>query len=124
MPLADFSGSMLQDATAFGNALTKVLFEDKCRPVTLLAGFLALALIAVLLSTRSRRPAVYLMDFAVSKAPESWKMGRDAFVNLLGGQPQLSKEEIDFQDTVLQRSGLGLGETWATPAILSGDIKL
>jgi hypothetical protein len=63
---------------------------------------------------------VFLLDFAVSKAPDSWSMGREAFITLLEGQPQLTKEEVDFQDTVLQRSGLGMAETWATPAILSG----
>jgi len=93
-----------------------------CVTAVLLA---ALSLLVVAMVTAFacglRRRSVYLLDFAVSAASESWTMSHDTFVKILAQQETFTPEEVDFQGKVLQRSGLNTKGTCATPALLSGD---
>jgi 3-ketoacyl-CoA synthase len=88
---------------------------------------LAAAMVLLLVCWVLRRYSagqVYLLDFAVTKAPDSWRMPRARFLRLLREHSELEPEEIDFQDRMLQRSGLGPQETCATPGILTHNSSI
>ncbi|KAI8465507.1 MAG: FAE1/Type III polyketide synthase-like protein-domain-containing protein [Monoraphidium minutum] len=79
---------------------------------------LALAAGAALLARLSARraPAVRLLDFAVHRPPDAWRLPRDGLIEVSEGV--FSPEDIAFQHKVIHRSGLG-DATCVTPAIVA-----
>jgi 3-ketoacyl-CoA synthase len=76
----------------------------------------AAALLAVRLLLTRRAPAVRLVDFAVYRPPESWRLTRPGFVKMTERGGMFAPEDVEFQSKVVNRSGLG-DETCVTPAI-------
>eukprot|EP00877_Chromochloris_zofingiensis_P008304 jgi/Chrzof1/3727/Cz13g06210.t1_LCKAS9 len=64
------------------------------------------------------RPPVYLVDFAVHKCPDSWKFPKSWFIPLSEAKDKFTKEDLEFQQKILYRSGLG-DETYVPPWLYS-----
>eukprot|EP00879_Flechtneria_rotunda_P017969 GHRR01018833.1.p1 GENE.GHRR01018833.1~~GHRR01018833.1.p1 ORF type:complete len:680 (+),score=136.37 GHRR01018833.1:887-2926(+) len=62
---------------------------------------------------------VYVVDFAVHRPHDSWRFPRTALRQLCEFGGKFSAEDVDFQERIAYRSGLG-DETAVCPAIQSG----
>eukprot|EP00877_Chromochloris_zofingiensis_P008259 jgi/Chrzof1/3687/Cz13g05060.t1_LCKAS4[v5.2] len=83
-----------------------------------LLAFAALFLAVVVRLMIPSKRKVYLLDFAVHKPAESWKLPRSGLRKLCEDSGLFSPEDIDFQEKVINRSGLG-DDVSVTPGILS-----
>ncbi|GBF95889.1 hypothetical protein Rsub_08480 [Raphidocelis subcapitata] len=75
----------------------------------LLTGVLAAAALAVVLLYRVLNPGrpVYLLDFAMALPPEDWKFPRRKFLLASACNPDFTKDDMEFQERIVFRSGLG-----------------
>ncbi|KAI8464760.1 MAG: FAE1/Type III polyketide synthase-like protein-domain-containing protein [Monoraphidium minutum] len=72
----------------------------------------AAALSSWLLQTRP----VFLVDFAVHRPPDSWKMDKVSHMRNTGACGKFTPRNVDFQAKILARSGLG-DETYLPPGL-------
>lgn len=72
-----------------------------------------------LLQTRT----VYLVDFQVYKGPDSWKVTRQEFNNIVTSTKNFQEDSLQFMSKVLFRSGLG-DETYAPPSLTKVPMTL
>ncbi|KIZ00887.1 3-ketoacyl-CoA synthase 17 [Monoraphidium neglectum] len=107
----------LDEVTAQQGTLDAAQLVADSLGVSLGVFLFALAAGAVLLARLlpARPPAVHLVDFAVHRAPDEWRLPRDGLVKVSEGV--FAPEDIEFQHKVIHRSGLG-DETCVTPAIV------
>ena len=56
--------------------------------------------------TRSHN-AVYLVDFATYKAPDSWKISHEQFMSLMRMKGVFDDQSMGFMEKILQNSGMG-----------------
>ncbi|KAI8463989.1 MAG: beta-ketoacyl-CoA synthase [Monoraphidium minutum] len=82
----------------------------------LAAGLAAAALLALLAARVLRKPAVYLLDFAVHKPDASWRFTRADVRRLAEKNGQIPTDDIAFMEKLAYRSGLG-DATAVVPAI-------
>ncbi|KAI8471678.1 MAG: FAE1/Type III polyketide synthase-like protein-domain-containing protein [Monoraphidium minutum] len=101
---ADVVGAVQLLADSLGVSLGVLLF----------AAAAAAVLLGRLLARRA--PTVRLVDFAVHRAPAEWRLPRNQLASMSEGM--FSPEDIEFQDKVIHRSGLG-DETAVTPGIMA-----
>lgn len=76
----------------------------------------ALVVLALWWLGRNHTP-VYLIDFAVFDAPESWKVTHAQLVEIMRRQNCFTEDSIDFMKRILDRSGTGESTAWP-PGIL------
>eukprot|EP00877_Chromochloris_zofingiensis_P010954 jgi/Chrzof1/6111/Cz17g10060.t1_LCKAS5[v5.2] len=81
----------------------------------LLAVFLSMFLL-------QSRP-VYLVDYAVHRAPDSWKVSKAEYNEIVASTKDFSEESLQFMSKVLHRSGLG-DETYAPPSLTQVPMQL
>jgi len=60
----------------------------------------------------SVKPSIYLLDFAVFEAPESWRVTKAQTLELIKLQGCFTPESIEFQARLLERSGVGDATHW------------
>jgi hypothetical protein len=58
------------------------------------------------------RPSVYLVDFAVFRAPPEWISTREDIITIMRGLGTFTDDTIDFLRRLLDRSGTGDGTAW------------
>lgn len=75
---------------------------------------LLLAVAMAYIMTRSK--PVYLVDYHCFKAPANLKMPQDKFKHLSGVSGVFSEQSLEFQEKIMERSGLG-DETYLPPAV-------
>jgi len=85
--------------------------------VTLMIVFMS-AMILGLLYYFGTPSSVYLIDFAVLEADEKYMVPSEIFLQKTRNSGYFSQENIDFQEKILRRSGLG-EETYFPPGILT-----
>eukprot|EP00775_Hariotina_reticulata_P010997 gene10997-11151_t len=68
----------------------------------------------------NQKRKVFVLDFAVHKPHDSWQFPRAKLRALSERRGKFSPEDIDFQERIAMRTGLG-DETAVCPAIQSGD---
>ncbi|GBF88380.1 hypothetical protein Rsub_01092 [Raphidocelis subcapitata] len=90
---------------------------------TLAACGLALLLSAALLWRAFARRRVYLVDFSVYRAPDSWKVTRKEYDAIVASTGDFEPESLAFMSKVLHRSGLG-DETYAPPGLTNVPMVL
>ncbi|WIA31113.1 hypothetical protein OEZ86_001137 [Tetradesmus obliquus] len=105
------------------------LLQTGLRPVTFSVPPLLLLVLAfvVLQAVRRLFPAkqhekVYVLDFSVHQPDKSWAFSRSKVRELCEKRELFTPEDIDFQQKIAYRTGLG-DETAVCPAIQSGDPK-
>eukprot|EP00775_Hariotina_reticulata_P007277 gene7277-7490_t len=69
-----------------------------------------------------QRP-VYLVDYHVHRAPDSWKVTRAQFDAIVSATKDFGEDSLQFMSKVLHRSGLG-DETYAPPSIVITNSSL
>ncbi|WIA44626.1 hypothetical protein OEZ86_007343 [Tetradesmus obliquus] len=69
-----------------------------------------------------QRP-VYLVDYHVYRAPDSWKVTRAQFDAIVAATKDFSEDSLQFMSKVLHRSGLG-DETYAPPSLTNVPMDL
>jgi 3-ketoacyl-CoA synthase len=69
-----------------------------------------------------QRP-VYLVDFHVHRAPDSWKVTRAQFDAIVSATKDFGEDSLQFMSKVLHRSGLG-DETYAPPSLTNVPMDL
>uniref|UniRef100_A0A383VN25 3-ketoacyl-CoA synthase n=1 Tax=Tetradesmus obliquus TaxID=3088 RepID=A0A383VN25_TETOB len=87
-----------------------------------MGALLVLALAAGLYILRTavpRKPKVSVLDFAVHRPHESWRFPRSALRDLCERSGHFTEEDIQFQEKIAYRTGLG-DETGVCPAIQAG----
>ncbi|EFJ53061.1 hypothetical protein VOLCADRAFT_109539 [Volvox carteri f. nagariensis] len=83
--------------------------------ITVVATISALVAVTVSYYVLRTRP-VYLVDFQVYRAPDSWMATYARFMAGSRGCQRFTDEALEFQEKILQRSGLGQ-ETYLPPAV-------
>eukprot|EP00878_Enallax_costatus_P002014 GHUV01002178.1.p1 GENE.GHUV01002178.1~~GHUV01002178.1.p1 ORF type:complete len:506 (+),score=137.11 GHUV01002178.1:244-1761(+) len=69
-----------------------------------------------------QRP-VYLVDYHVYRAPDSWKVSRAQFDQICAATKNFGEDSLQFMSKVLHRSGLG-DETYAPPSLTNVPMDL
>jgi len=119
VPLACFGGLELLNLWNQGE-LHKLWNVAKQTELTFdlitVVGCISLVVVAVLAYFLLQKRPVYLVDFSVYRAPDSWTA---TFSRFLVGSRQCGKfsdESLEFQEKILMRSGLGQN-TYLPPAV-------
>lgn len=70
-----------------------------------------------------RSGAVYLIDFATFKAPESWKLSPEQLLDVMQRTQSFSEESLQFMKRMLEQSGVGPSTAWPPGIVqmLSGE---
>eukprot|EP00877_Chromochloris_zofingiensis_P000734 jgi/Chrzof1/10661/Cz05g07110.t1_LCKAS6[v5.2] len=97
---------------------TKVVLEISNTSLVLCLALVCAWVTWTWLLTAKRK--VYLLDFAVHRHADSWSFPRSNLRALAKATGKFSDEDIDFQEKMIFRTGLG-DETGVVPAIQSGD---
>ncbi|KAI8463398.1 MAG: FAE1/Type III polyketide synthase-like protein-domain-containing protein [Monoraphidium minutum] len=89
-------------------ALFQYLLTTRLEANLLTLALAALALGAVWLyrALNPGRP-VYMLDFAMAVPPEDWKFPRQKFLKASSCNPDFTKDDMEFQERIAYRSGLG-----------------
>ncbi|KAI8470286.1 MAG: FAE1/Type III polyketide synthase-like protein-domain-containing protein [Monoraphidium minutum] len=70
-----------------------------------------------------RRRRVYLLDYTVYRAPDSWKVTKKEYDGIVAATANFGPESLQFMSKVLHRSGLG-DATYAPPSLTDVPMAL
>ncbi|KAF5748375.1 3-ketoacyl-CoA synthase 10-like [Tripterygium wilfordii] len=100
--------------------LWRKLWEDARYDLATVLAFFGLFVFTLSLYFMSRPRSIYLIDFACYRPHDDLKVSKEQFIESARKSGKFDKESLEFQNKILQSSGIG-DETYIPKAIMSSE---